>query len=79
MTSSFIKASRIKYINPHIFGYTQDLTEFGQKEVRKIKTSHNIADMLTKALPTYKYKKLVHDAGMRSFHKLIPSRIEPFS
>jgi hypothetical protein len=27
--------------------------------------------MLTKALPTYKYRKLVEEAGMRTLHDLI--------
>lgn len=73
MTSGFIEASRIKYINPHIFGYTQDLIKSGEIDVRKIETSHNIAYMLTKILPTYKLKKFVHDAGMKSLHEWIPS------
>lgn len=59
VTSGFIKTDRVKHVSPHIFGYTQDMTEFGQIEVRKIESDHNIVDMLTKALPTYKHKKLV--------------------
>ena len=73
MTSRFIKADRIKDISPHIFGYTHNLTESGQIDIRKIESLYNIFDMLSKALPTYKHKKLVYDVGMRSLHELIPS------
>lgn len=59
MNTGFIKADRVKHISPHIFGYTQDLIETGQIEIKKIESEHNIADMFTKALPTYKHKKLV--------------------
>ena len=27
VSSGFIKADRVKHINPHLFGYIQDLTE----------------------------------------------------
>ena len=73
MTSIFIKADRIKHISPYLFGYTQDLTEYGLINVRKIESFHKNVDMLTKALPTYKHKTLVYDAGMRSLQELIPS------
>ena len=70
VTSSFIKADRMKHISPHIFGLTQDLMESGQIEVRKIKSENNVANMLTKALPAYKHRKLIHDVGMRSIQDL---------
>jgi hypothetical protein len=62
MNMAFIKADRVKHISPHIFGFTQDLIESNQIEIRKIESENNIADMLTKALPAYKHKKLVEKA-----------------
>ena len=71
MTSGFNKADRIKHMSLHIFAYTRDLIEYGQIDVRKIESAHNIVDMLTKALPAYKHKTLVHDVGVRSLHEII--------
>lgn len=60
MSSGFIKADRTKHISPHIFGFTQDLIDHGQLVIQKIESENKIADMLTKALPAYKHKKLIH-------------------
>ena len=62
MQSRFIKADRTKYISPHIFTFSQDLVDKGHIEIQKIESENNIADMLTKALPAYKHKKLVSAA-----------------
>ena len=70
MTTGFIKANRIKHINPYIFRYTQVLTEFGQIDVTKIESSYNNVDILTKALLAYKHGTLVYDVGMRFLHEL---------
>ena len=70
MQSGFIKADRTKHINPHIFTFSQDLVDSGQIEIRKIESENNIVDMLTKALPAYKHKRLVDAAGMKSLQEL---------
>ena len=70
MNTSFIKADRVKHISPHIFGFAQNLIETGQIETKKIKSEINIADMLTKALPAYKHRKLVEKAKMKTLHEL---------
>ena len=70
MNTGFIKANRVKHISPHIFGFTQDLIETCQIEIRKIESENNIVDMLTKALPAYKHKKLVLEVGMKTLHEL---------
>jgi hypothetical protein len=62
MQSGFIKSDRTKHISPHIFTFSQDLVDKWQIEIRKIESEHNIADMLTKALPAYNHKKLVSAA-----------------
>ena len=53
MSSGFIKADRTKHISPHIFGFTQDLIEKNQVDIQKVESEHNVAHMLTKALPAY--------------------------
>ena len=72
MSIGFIKVDKIKHISLHIFSYTQDLVEKGQLKIRKVEFEHNIADMLTKALPAYKHKKLVYTTSMRTLQKLNP-------
>ena len=49
----FIKSNRVKHISPQIFGFIQELIQGGQIEVKKVEYAHNLANMLTKALPTY--------------------------
>ena len=70
VSSGFIKADRVKHISPHLFGYTQDLMETKQIEVKKIASADNIVDVLTKALPTHQHRKLIVAAGMRTLTEL---------
>ena len=70
MSSGFIKVDRTKHVSPHIFGFTQDLVNKKQLSIVKIESHNNIADMLTKALPPYKHKKLVYAAGLRTLQEL---------
>ena len=70
MSSGFIKADRTKHISSHIFSFTQDLKEKRQLEIRKVESKHNIVDMLIKALPAYKHKKLIYVAGMKTLQGL---------
>ena len=65
-SSIFIKAHRVKHINPHLFGYTQDLMETKQIEIMKIASADNIADVLTKALPAPQHRTLIIAVGMRT-------------
>lgn len=60
----------MKHINPHIFNYFQDLVDKDQIEIKKIESKNNIAYMLIKALPTYKHKKQISLAGMKTLHEL---------
>ena len=70
VTSGFIKSDRVKHINPQIFGYTQELTNTGQIEIRKVVSMENVADVLTKALPAPQHKKLIAAASMKSWAEL---------
>lgn len=73
MTVGFIKGNRTKQSSPHIFSYSQNLVEKCQIEIIKIEFERNVEDMLTKALPTHKHKKLVCAAGMKLLQKIISS------
>ena len=66
----FIKSNRVKHIPPQLFGFTQELIQNKQIEVKKVESFQNIADMLTKALPAYTHKWLVFQVGMRLYHKI---------
>lgn len=70
MQSGFIKTDTTKHISPHIFIFSHDLVDTCQIEIRKIESKNNIANMLTKTLPTYTYKKLVDAASMKSLKEL---------
>ena len=70
MSSGFNKADRAKHISSHIFSFTQDLIDKDQVDIQKVESENKVADMLTKALPAYKHKKLVYAAGMRSLPDL---------
>ena len=70
VAAGFIKADRVKHIDPQIFSFTQDLIQNRELQVNKIDSAKNIADMLTKALPAYTHKALIHAAGMRSYSEL---------
>ena len=71
INAGFIKVDRTKHVNPQIFSYSQDLIESGQLKVSKIKSTNNIADMLTKALLGCTHKCLAHAARMRSYQDLL--------
>jgi hypothetical protein len=70
VATGFIKADRVKHISPTLFGFMQDLVESEQVQVKKIDSAHNVADMLTKALPGHKHRELVRAAGMRTLQEL---------
>ena len=72
VTGGFIKADRTKHISPQIFGYTQDFIEAEKIEVKKVQSTHNIADIFTKALLAYTHKRYIEEAGMRSLQDLNP-------
>ena len=73
MSIGFIKADRTKHVSSHTFGFTQELIDQKQLNIVKIESENNIADMLTKALPAYKHRKLVHAAGLRAIQELTSS------
>ena len=73
VSKGFIKSDRVKHIPPQLFGYTQELIQTKQIEVKKVESSQNLADLLTKALPAHTHKRLISQAGMRSLQESSPN------
>ena len=65
----YIKGDKTKHISPKFF-YTHELQESKQVDVKQIRSSDNLADLFTKALPTSTFEKLVYGIGMRRVNKL---------
>ena len=64
LKGGYIKGDRTKHISPKFF-FTHDLVKKGDIDVQQIRSSDNLADLFTKALPTSTFEKLVHGIGMR--------------
>ena len=60
----YIKGDRTKHISPKIF-YAHELQKNGEIDVQQIRSSDNLTDLFTKALPTSTFKKLIYKVGMR--------------
>ena len=65
----YIKRDRTKHISPKFF-YTHELQQSRQIVVKQIRSTDNLADLFTKALPTSTFEKLVYGFGMRWLCKL---------
>ena len=59
----YIKGDITKHISPKFF-YTHELQKSGEIDVQQIHSSDNLANLLTKSLPTSTFKKLIHRIGM---------------
>ena len=64
ITGDYIKGDRTKHISPKFF-CTHELQKSGEIDVQQIRSSDNLADLVTKSLPTSTFKKLIHKIGMR--------------
>ena len=64
LKGGYIKGDRTKHISPKFF-FTHDLQQNGEIEVQQIRSSDNLADLFTKALPTSTFEKLRYKIGMR--------------
>ncbi|GJZ24477.1 hypothetical protein Tco_0561936 [Tanacetum coccineum] len=69
LKDGYIKGDRTKYILPKFF-FTHDLQKSCDIIVQKVRSSDNLVDLFTKALPTATFKKLVHGIGMRRLYEL---------
>ena len=64
ITGVYIKRDITKHISPKFF-YTHELQKNDEIDVQQIRSSDNLADLLTKSLSTSAFKKLIHRIGMR--------------
>ena len=60
----YIKGDRTKHISPKFF-YTHEIQKNGEIDVQQIRTSDNLADLFTNALPPSTFRKLIYKIGMR--------------
>jgi hypothetical protein len=64
MKEGYIKSDRTKHIPPKFFSFTQELERNKEVDIQYIRSSENVADLFTKALPTSVFKKHVRSIGM---------------
>ncbi|GJZ94435.1 secreted RxLR effector protein 161-like protein [Tanacetum coccineum] len=69
LKEGYIKGDRTKHILPKFF-FTHDLQKNGDIIVQQVRSSDNLADLFTKALPTLTFRKLSHNIGMRQLNDL---------
>ena len=65
-----LKCDKTKHISPKLF-FTDDLEKRGDINVQQIRSSDNLADLFTKALPTSTFERLLHKIGMLQFKDVI--------
>ena len=57
LKGGYVKGDWTKHISPKFF-FTHDLQQNGEIEVQQFRSSDNLADLFTKALPTSMFEKL---------------------
>ena len=63
LKNGYIKGDRTKHISPKFF-FTHDLQKKCDINVQSIRSTNNLADLFTKALPTATFERLVHSIGI---------------
>ena len=69
LKNGYIKGDRTKHISPKFF-FSHDLQKKGDINVQSIRSTNNLADLFTKALPTATFERLVHNIEMRRLRDL---------
>ncbi|GJY57586.1 hypothetical protein Tco_0456701 [Tanacetum coccineum] len=69
LKDEYIKGDITKHILPKLF-FTHNLQKSGDIIVQQIRSSDNLANLFTKALPTPTFKKLDYGIGMRRLKEL---------
>ena len=69
LKAGYIKGDRTKHISPKFF-FTHDIQERGVIDIQQVRSSDNLADIFTKALPTKKFEELVSKIGLRRLNGL---------
>jgi hypothetical protein len=70
LRGGYIKGDRTKHISPKFF-YTHYLQNDGYIDVNQIRSSDNLADLFTKALPSTTFAKLRENIGMCRLQNLL--------
>ena len=70
MKEGFIKSDRTKHIFPKFFSFSQELDKDKEINIQYIRSSDNVADLFTKALPTTTLRNLTRDIEMRHMQDL---------
>jgi len=70
LKEGFIKSDRTKHIFPKFFSFSQELDKNKEINIQYIRSSDNVADLFTKALPTTTLRKLIRDIGIRHMRDL---------
>ncbi|KAL8096584.1 hypothetical protein AgCh_037518 [Apium graveolens] len=63
LKEGYIKGDRTKHILPKFF-YPHELQENGDIDIQQVRSCDNLADMLTKSLPTSTFEKLRNNMGI---------------
>ncbi|XP_074327445.1 secreted RxLR effector protein 161-like [Apium graveolens] len=75
LKEGYIKGDRTKYILPK-FLYTQELQENGDIDVQQVRSCDNLADILTKSLPTSTFEKLRNNLDMRRLKSFLHQNVK---
>ena len=63
LKGGYIKGDQTNHISPKFY-FTHDLQQNGEINVQQIRSSDNLADLFTKALPTSTFEKLRYKIGV---------------
>ena len=69
LKGGYIKRDQTKHISPKFF-HTHELQNNGEIDIQQIRSSDNLADLFTKALPAATFKKFLRQIGMRRLKDL---------
>ncbi|KAL0748298.1 uncharacterized protein LOC125592510 [Brassica napus] len=69
LKDGYIKSDRTKHILLKFF-FAHELQKAGEVQVVQVRSSDNLADLFTKALPTCTFRKPTHQIGMRRLKDL---------
>ena len=69
LKGGYIKRDQTKHISPKFF-YTHELQNNGEIDIQQIRSSDNLADLFTKALPATTFKKFLRQIEMRRLKDL---------
>ena len=70
MKEGYIKSDRTKHIPLKFFSFTQKLERNKEVDIQYIRSSDNVIDLFTKALPTSVIKKHIQNIGMRQLRDI---------